>query len=154
MLLWEGLRKELSGGYARTTNNRMELMAVICALEALKFPCEVTLYSDSTYVVHAVEKGWLMQWEQERFKKRKNPDLWMRFLTIYRRHKVSFIWVKGHANNPENERCDRLAVAAASQPNLPLLVIFCCVFPGIFCGQHGFFLHACPCVEHRDSWKR
>ncbi len=120
MLLWGELRKELSGGYARTTNNRMELMAVIRALETLKFPCEVTLYSDSTYVVHAVEKGWLMQWERTRFRNKKNVDLWMRFLKLYRRHRVSFVWVKGHANNPENERCDQLAVAAASQSGLPV----------------------------------
>lgn len=107
-------RKELSAGFTLTTNNRMELMAVCVGLEALKAPsCEVTIYSDSQYVVNAVEKGWLFGWEQKRFKDKKNPDLWMRFLKVYRKHNVRFVWVKGHASIPENERCDSLAVAAA-----------------------------------------
>lgn len=113
-------RKELSAGYNHTTNNRMELMAVIVALEALKvFPCEVTVYSDSRYVVDAVSKGWVFGWEKKGFKDKKNPDLWMRFLQVYRRHNVRFVWVKGHASNPENNRCDQLAVAAAHGYDLP-----------------------------------
>jgi ribonuclease HI len=113
-------RKELSGGYACTTNNRMELMAVIAGLEALKNKgCEVTVYSDSSYVVNAVEKMWVFDWEKKRFRNRPNADLWQRFLRIYRQHKVKFIWVKGHAGNPLNERCDQLAVAAAAEPGLP-----------------------------------
>lgn len=119
MLIAPPHRREMNGGYALTTNNRMELMAVIRALEALKFPCEVTLYSDSKYVVDAVERGWLTEWEREQFKKKKNPDLWQKFLPLYRRHRVRFVWVRGHAGTPENERCDQLAVAAAHQPNLP-----------------------------------
>lgn len=113
-------RKEMSGGFSLTTNNRMELLAVCLALEALKvFPCEVTVYSDSRYVVDAVEKGWVFGWEKKGFKDKKNPDLWMRFLRIYRRHNVRLVWVKGHASNPENNRCDELAVAAANGRNLP-----------------------------------
>ena len=113
-------RKELSGGYACTTNNRMELMAVIAGLEALlQEACNVTIYSDSTYVVNAVEKMWLFDWEKKRFRNRKNADLWQRFLKNYRKHNVKFVWVKGHAGNPFNERCDQLAVAAAAAPGLP-----------------------------------
>lgn len=112
-------RKELSEGFKLTTNNRMELLAVIIGLEALKQKdSEVTVYTDSKYVADAVEKGWVFGWERKKFKKKKNPDLWIRFLKIYRKHKVKFIWVKGHANIPENERCDELAVAASKQPNL------------------------------------
>lgn len=107
-------RKELSEGFKLTTNNRMELLAVIVALEALKKPdCEVTVYSDSKYVVDAVEKKWIYGWVKKGFNKVKNPDLWQRFLRIYPKHKVRFVWVKGHSNNPYNERCDELAVAAA-----------------------------------------
>ncbi|MCD8103190.1 MAG: ribonuclease HI [Alistipes sp.] len=113
-------RKELSGGFRLTTNNRMELMAVCVGLEALKVePCDVTVYSDSQYVVNAVEKGWVFGWERKWFKDKKNPDLWRRFLAVYRRHRVNFVWVKGHADIPENERCDRLAVAAANGADLP-----------------------------------
>lgn len=112
-------RKELSEGFKLTTNNRMELLAVIIGLEALKQnDSEVTVYTDSKYVADAVEKGWLFGWERKKFKKKKNPDLWIRFLKIYRKHKVKFIWIKGHANIPENERCDELAVAASKQPYL------------------------------------
>jgi ribonuclease HI len=112
-------RKELSEGFVLTTNNRMELLAVIVALEALKkIGSNVIVYSDSRYVVDAVEKGWLFTWEKIRFKKKKNPDLWIRFLNIYRVHNVKFIWVKGHAENPENERCDQLAVNASMSNNL------------------------------------
>ena len=112
-------RKELSAGFRLTTNNRMELMAVCVALETLKFEgSDVTIYSDSKYVVDAVSKGWVFSWEQKRFKDKKNPDLWMRFLNIYRRHKVRFVWVKGHAETVENNRCDTLAVAAANSDRL------------------------------------
>jgi ribonuclease HI len=113
-------RKELCGGYAYTTNNRMELMAVIAGLEALKQEaCEVTVYSDSSYVVNAVEKMWVFEWEKKRFRNKKNADLWQRFLKNYRKHNVKFIWVKGHAGNPFNERCDQLAAAAAAASGLP-----------------------------------
>ncbi len=118
-------RKELSGGFRRTTNNRMELLAVIAGLEALKqIPCEVTVYSDSQYVVKAVEESWVFSWEKKGFAKKKNPDLWRRFLEIYRKHVVKFVWVKGHSNIPENERCDKLAVAASQLSNLPPDVFF------------------------------
>lgn len=110
-----GHEKELSGGFARTTNNRMELMAVIVGLEAIKWEnAQVNVFSDSTYVVKALNEGWLMKWERTGFKKAKNVDLWLRFLKIYRKHQVTFTWVKGHASNPLNERCDRLAVAAGA----------------------------------------
>lgn len=113
-------RKEISGGFAKTTNNRMELLAVIIGLEALKKEkCEVTIYSDSKYVVDAVEKKWLFGWEKKSFKNKKNPDLWKRFLVVFRKHNIRFVWVKGHANIPENERCDQLAVEASKMPNLP-----------------------------------
>lgn len=114
VLLSSPYRKELSAGYRLTTNNRMELLAVCVALEALKFEgSDVTIYSDSKYVVDSVEKGWLFGWEKKGFDKAKNPDLWMRFLRVYRRHRVKFVWVKGHATTVENNRCDELAVAAA-----------------------------------------
>lgn len=112
-------RKELSEGFILTTNNRMELLAVIKGLEALKFlGSKVTIYTDSKYVVDAVEKGWLFQWEKTGFKKKKNPDLWIRFLKTYREHNVAFKWIKGHANIPGNERCDQLAVEAYKSGNL------------------------------------
>ena len=113
--------KELSGGFRKTTNNRMELLAVIIALEALKIPnSNVTVYSDSKYVVDAVEKGWVFNWQKKNFKDKKNPDLWKRFLKIYPKHQVRFQWVKGHNNHPQNERCDRLAVAAAESDDLAI----------------------------------
>lgn len=113
-------RKEYSQGFKYTTNNRMELMAVIAALQLLKHEgLDVTVYTDSRYVVDAVEKKWLFSWEKARFKDKKNPDLWMQFLVLYRKQSVRFIWIKGHNNHPENERCDRLAVAASQQTNLP-----------------------------------
>ena len=106
--------KEASEGFRKTTNNRMELLSVIKALEMLKGEAhEVTVYSDSKYVVDAVEKGWVFGWAKKGFAKKKNPDLWRRFLKIYPRHKVAFRWVKGHDGNQWNERCDRLAVEAA-----------------------------------------
>lgn len=107
--------KELSQGYPSTTNNRMELLAVIVGLEAIKRPgYDVIIYSDSKYVVDAVEKAWVFNWEKKGFDKKANPDLWERFLTVYRKHNVRFVWIKGHAGHPENERCDQMAVAAAS----------------------------------------
>jgi len=112
-------RKEFSTGYRRTTNNRMELLAVIAALEALKIEeSEVIVYTDSRYVVDAIEQGWVFTWEKNRFKKKKNPDLWMRFLSVYRKHKVKFSWIKGHADNPENNLCDRMAVSASKNLNV------------------------------------
>ena len=112
-------RKEISRGFSLTTNNRMELLAVIVALESVKTEgAKITVYSDSKYVVNAIEKGWLFSWEKISFKKKKNPDLWMRFLKIYRKHSVSFVWVKGHSDNKENNRCDSLAVTAAESKNL------------------------------------
>lgn len=111
-------RLEKSQGYKLTTNNRMELMAVIDGLESLKNPgSRVTVYTDSRYVADSVEKGWLFQWESKSFRKKKNPDLWIRFLKVYRKHKVKFVWIKGHASNPENELCDRLAVDASKGPD-------------------------------------
>lgn len=110
-----GHEKELSGGFARTTNNRMELLAVIKGLEEIKWDnALVEVYSDSSYVVKAVNEGWLESWKMKGWKKVKNPDLWQRFLAVYSRHRVSFHWLKGHAGHPENERCDRLAVAASA----------------------------------------
>ena len=116
-----GHRKELSQGFKLTTNNRMELLAVIIALEEIKKEnSEIILYSDSKYVVDAVVKNWVFGWEKKNFNKKKNPDLWMRFLKIYRKHKVTFVWIKGHADNKENERCDILAVEAAESSNLQI----------------------------------
>jgi len=112
-------RLEKSEGFRLTTNNRMELLAVIAGLEALKIPgSRVVIYTDSRYVADSVEKGWVFQWEAKAFKKKKNPDLWIRFLRVYRNHKVRFVWIKGHASNPENEICDRLAVDASRATDL------------------------------------
>lgn len=114
VLLSGPYRKELSQGYAHTTNNRMELMAVIAGLEALKKDgCSVTVYTDSRYVADAIEKGWVFAWEKKGYAGKKNPDLWARFLRVYRKHSVKFIWIKGHATIRENERCDELAVKAS-----------------------------------------
>jgi ribonuclease HI len=112
-------RLEKSEGFRLTTNNRMELLAVISGLEALKKTGSyVVVYTDSKYVADAVEKGWVFQWESKAFKKKKNPDLWIRFLKIYRKHNVRFVWIKGHDNNPENELCDRMAVEASKENDL------------------------------------
>jgi ribonuclease HI len=112
-------RKELSDGYILTTNNRMELLAVIIGLEALKIaPCNVTIYSDSKYIVDAVEQKWVQSWYKNNFKKKKNKDLWLRYLNVAKKHNIKFVWVKGHAGNFYNERCDRLAVQAAESPEL------------------------------------
>jgi ribonuclease HI len=114
-----GHYKELSQGFKLTTNNRMELLAVIVALETLKIEqSKVTIFTDSKYVCDAVEQGWVFNWVKTRFKGKKNPDLWMRFLQIYEKHQVKFKWVKGHANNEFNNRCDKLAVLASQQKHL------------------------------------
>jgi len=114
VLKFQDYTKELSQGYKKTTNNRMELLAVIVALEALKIaPLEVTIYSDSQYVVNAIKKGWLKNWLKIDFRGKKNPDLWKRFWEVYQKHKVHFCWVKGHSGHPENERCDALAVKSS-----------------------------------------
>ena len=114
-------RKEFSVGYRLTTNNRMELLSVIVGLESLKNPNTiVTVYSDSKYVVNAIEKKWVFAWEKKNFNKKKNPDLWIRFLKIYRKHLVSFLWIKGHSNNKENDRCDELAVKAVDSQHLEI----------------------------------
>ncbi len=119
VMLFGDLRKEISNGYLKTTNNRMELLAVIIGLEAVKRKeLKIKVYSDSKYVVDAVNKGWLWDWEKKRFKKKKNPDLWIRFIAIYKQLNVELNWVKGHANIPENERCDELAVEASKETNL------------------------------------
>ncbi|PQJ16326.1 ribonuclease HI [Aureicoccus marinus] len=118
---WAGknYRKEFSQGYRYTTNNRMELLAVIEALRKLKRPgVRIVVYTDSRYVSDAVEKRWLFGWEKKNFKDKKNPDLWREFLIEYRKHQVSFVWVKGHNNHPQNERCDALAVAASHSKDL------------------------------------
>lgn len=110
----KGYIKEFSRGFKYTTNNRMELWAVIDALEKLKKkPMDVLIISDSKYVIEAIEKKWIFGWQKKNFKGKKNPDLWKRFLKIYPQHNVQFQWVKGHNNHPQNERCDQLAVTAA-----------------------------------------
>jgi ribonuclease HI len=112
--------KELSKGFRRTTNNRMELMAVIAALEAIKQTgIPVTIYSDSKYVVEAIEKGWLWGWEKKDFAKKANPDLWKRYIPLHRKYNPKFVWIRGHDGHIENERCDRLAVDAAAGYDLP-----------------------------------
>lgn len=115
ILRCEGREKELSGGEHQTTNNRMELMGVITGLEALKFPCKVTIQTDSKYVVDGIEKGWAKSWKRNNWiksdkKPALNKDLWEKLLNLLEIHEVKFTWIKGHAGHPENERCDRLAV--------------------------------------------
>ncbi len=118
-----GQRREISGGYRLTTNNRMELLAAITALESLPSPATVTLFSDSRYLVDAVNQGWLESWHAKGWKRGTRPipnaDLWKRLMTQNSRHKVTYRWVEGHAGDPDNERCDRLAVQAASRKDLP-----------------------------------
>lgn len=119
ILRWKQHEKELTAGFRKTTNNRMELLAVIVGLEAITKPgIPVTVYSDSKYVVDAVEKGWVFGWQKKGFAGKANGDLWARFLRIYAKHKVKFVWIRGHAGHPENERCDELAVQSALSPNL------------------------------------
>ena len=124
ILEYRGQERELSGGFRRTTNNRMEILAVIAGLEELKERCSVTVFSDSRYVVDAVEKGWARKWKASGWMRNKreralNPDLWDRLLDALARHDVELRWVRGHAGNPGNVRADKLAVAAANTPNLP-----------------------------------
>jgi len=122
VLICEGKHKELSAGFKRTTNNRMELLAVICALEALKERCDVTVTSDSKYVVDAMTKGWVEKWRKKNWTKKdglKNPDLWERLYGVTQTQDVTWEWVKGHAGNRWNERCDVLAVAAGQGDDLP-----------------------------------
>jgi ribonuclease HI len=117
--------KELSEGFRKTTNNRMELLAVIKGLEALKNPKQdVTIYSDSKYVIDSIEKKWVYGWVQKGFKDKKNKDLWLRYLELSKLHNIRFVWVKGHAGHPENERCDQLAVAAGKKKNLLIDSVF------------------------------
>ncbi|RDC63508.1 ribonuclease HI [Adhaeribacter pallidiroseus] len=119
ILRFKQFEKELTAGFRRTTNNRMELLAVIVGLEALKTEnIPVTIYSDSKYVVDAVEKKWVFGWQKKGFAGKANADLWTRFLPLYRKFPVKFVWLKGHAGHPENERCDQLAVASALSRNL------------------------------------
>ncbi|GGH23962.1 ribonuclease HI [Mucilaginibacter phyllosphaerae] len=117
--------KELSQGFRKTTNNRMELLAVITGLEAIKLPNQqVTIFSDSKYVIDAIEKRWVNGWVAKGFAGKKNKDLWMRYLNIAKMHQVKFVWVRGHNGHPENERCDQLAVAAGKQKDLLIDSVF------------------------------
>jgi ribonuclease HI len=119
VMIYGTLRKEISEGYQLTTNNRMELLAVIRGLEAIRRNSEdVVVFTDSKYISEAINQGWLFSWEKKNYKNKKNPDLWMKFLPLYRKHKVEFRWVKGHAGNIENTRCDELAVAASKRKDL------------------------------------
>ncbi len=122
ILVYGTKEKEISEGYRKTTNNRMELLGVIRGLEALKEPCKVTLYSDSKYVTDAIKNGWAVSWQKNGWKRKggkaQNPDLWQRLLDLMKVHTVECIWVKGHADNEKNNRCDALAVAAAQGENL------------------------------------
>lgn len=125
VLKYKDLEKEISGGFRRTTNNRMELMALIVALESLQtdqYPIEV--YSDSKYVIDAITKGWVFTWRTKNFKGKKNKDLWLRYLDLHPKFKLSYNWVKGHAGHPENERCDVLAVDAALTNNKAIDLAF------------------------------
>jgi len=123
VMVYDSHRKELSGGFRRTTNNRMEIFAAIAGLEALKEPCRITLFSDSQYLVDAMQKGWARRWQangwiRNRKERALNPDLWEKLLKLCEIHDVKFAWVRGHAGHRENERCDELATAAARGPNL------------------------------------
>lgn len=114
VLQWGATMKELSQGFRMTTNNRMELMAVIVGLQSLtRIGLDVVIYSDSSYVVNSVEKGWVFNWVKTGFKDKKNVDLWKQYLQVHSKHKIKFVWVKGHADNKWNNRCDELATAAA-----------------------------------------
>ncbi|MHA7877689.1 MAG: ribonuclease HI [Bacteroidota bacterium] len=121
VLKYQSLRKELAEGFQLTTNNRMELLAVIVGLEAIKKTRQaVTIYSDSKYVIEAVQKGWLTSWLQKGFKGKKNADLWLRFWKVYQQHHVDFCWIKGHAGHVENEYCDQLAVQSSQRQPLSI----------------------------------
>ena len=120
--MYKGTQRELSGAEAGTTNNRMELISVLAALETLKEPCEVELYTDSQYVANAINLGWLDSWQKRGWKRKggevKNPDLWMKLPPLLEKHKVTFVWIKGHADNEYNNRCDMIARSAiASHEN-------------------------------------
>jgi len=124
VLMYEGHRKELSGMFGLTTNNRMEILAAVIGLEALKEACKVTLYSDSKYLVDAMTQGWARQWQARNWSRGKhekatNVDLWGRLLTLCEKHRVEFVWVKGHAGNPDNERCDQLSMQFLGKRDLP-----------------------------------
>ena len=124
ILSCNGVEKELSGGFRKTTNNRMELLGAIVGLESLKEKCDVTMVTDSQYVVNGIEKGWAKRWKANGWMRNRkepaiNPDLWERLLCAIDKHSVKFTWVRGHNGHPENERCDELAVAAAAGPDLP-----------------------------------
>lgn len=119
ILRYGGHEKELSQGFRLTTNNRMELLAVITGLEAIKKNgIPITVYSDSKYVVEAVKQGWIWGWEKKGFRNKANPDLWKRYIKLHHKYKPTFVWIRGHAGHPENERCDQLAVAAAESGDL------------------------------------
>lgn len=118
VIVFGSIQKEIYGGYTRSTNNRMELMACIKALEALKEPCEVIVYSDSKYIVDAMNKKWIVRWFAKDFEDVKNPDLWKELVRQMGRHKVSYVWIKGHSGVPLNERADELAAIGASLPDL------------------------------------
>jgi ribonuclease HI len=124
VLLYNDTRREISGGFRLTTNNRMEIFAAIAGLKALKTSCDVTIYSDSQYLVDAIMRGWAIRWKANGWRRNKkemavNADLWEELLTLCAQHQVKFVWVRGHAGNKENERCDQLAVCAAQQKGLP-----------------------------------
>lgn len=124
ILRFNDTKKELCGGFRSTTNNRMEIMGAIAGLESLKEPCDVTIVTDSQYLVNAIEKGWAKKWKANGWMRNNrdkalNPDLWERLLSVLSKHTVKFQWVRGHNGHPENERCDELAVAAANWPDLP-----------------------------------
>ena len=125
VLRYDKNRRELSGGFRKTTNNRMEIIAAVKGLESLKYPCRVKLYSDSKYLVNAIEKGWAKRWKANNWmrtktEQAKNPDLWEKMLNLCEIHQMKFIWVKGHASNEENNRCDELAVEATTGSELPI----------------------------------
>ncbi|MCL2616834.1 MAG: ribonuclease HI [Defluviitaleaceae bacterium] len=129
VLMYKGTRRELSGAYALTTNNRMEILAAIKALQALSEPCDVSLYSDSRYLVDAVEKGWAKKWRANNWMRNKtdravNVDLWQDLLLLLEYHRVKLIWVKGHASNPENERCDYLATSSIGTGNFERDIVY------------------------------
>ncbi len=129
ILVFKKYRKELSGGYRLTTNNRMEIISIIIGLEALTKLCNVTIYSDSRYVVDTMNKGWASKWQSNNWKRNKqeiakNSDLWKRLLDLCTKHNVQFIWVKGHSGHPENERCDQLAVLASKRMELFIDKVF------------------------------
>lgn len=125
ILRYGNKEKEISQGYRMTTNNRMELLAIIVALESLKTnKHEINIYSDSKYVIDSIVKGWVFDWSKKNFKGKKNADLWKRYLDLHPKFKINYHWVKGHNGHPENERCDELAVAAAESKNQLVDIVF------------------------------